>query len=107
MSFIQSEEIYETGFASFYSKRSNGVRTASGKILYSDSLVCAHKKLPFGTLIRVLNKKNGKSVVVKVIDRGPFGKGRVVDLSYAAADSIDLLRAGIAPVEIILIKKNE
>ena len=95
---------FQTGIASYYSKQSNGARTASGKILYSDSLVCAHRTLPFGTKIKVMNLKNGKSVIVKVIDRGPFGKGRVIDLSFAAADSIGILRSGLGKVELIIVK---
>jgi rare lipoprotein A len=94
---------FQKGIASYYSKRSNGARTASGKILYSDSLVCAHRTLPFGTKIKVTNLKNGKSVIVKVIDRGPFGKGRVVDLSYAAADSIGILKSGLGSVEVNIL----
>ncbi|MEY4876947.1 MAG: hypothetical protein RL708_2096 [Bacteroidota bacterium] len=109
VAFAQSDSTvllkpFQTGIASYYSKQSNGARTASGKILYSDSLVCAHRTLPFGTKIKVINLKNGKSVIVKVIDRGPFGKGRVVDLSYAAADSLGILRSGLGKVEVYLIK---
>ncbi|MEY2828788.1 MAG: hypothetical protein RIQ33_646 [Bacteroidota bacterium] len=94
---------FQTGIASYYSKRSTGARTASGKILNNDSLVCAHRTLPFGTKIKVTNLKNGKSVIVKVIDRGPFGKGRVVDLSYAAADSLGILKSGLGKVEVYII----
>jgi rare lipoprotein A len=94
---------FQVGIASYYSKRSNGARTASGKILYSDSLVCAHRSLPFGTKIKVTNLKNGKSIIVKVIDRGPFAKGRVIDLSYAAADSLNIIRSGLGKVELFIL----
>jgi rare lipoprotein A len=109
VAFAQSDSTvllkpFQTGIASYYSKQSNGARTASGKILYSDSLVCAHRTLPFGTKIKVINLKNGKSVIVKVIDRGPFGKGRVIDLSYAAADSLGILRSGLGKVELFVVK---
>ena len=102
--FSQTEIIYQSGTASYYSKRSNGATTASGEILYADSLVCAHRTLPFGSKIKVVNTKNGKSIIVKVIDRGPFAKGRVVDLSYAAADSLNMIATGVAPVKIIFVQ---
>ncbi len=102
--FAQEEKVLQTGFASYYSRKSNGAKTSSGERLNSDSLVCAHRTLPFGTQIKVLNVKNGKSIIVKVIDRGPFGKGRVVDLSYAAADSLDMIRSGVAQVQLIVVE---
>ena len=101
--FAQEEKILQTGIASYYSRKSNGAKTSSGERLNSDSLVCAHRTLPFGTKIKVLNLKNGKSIIVKVIDRGPFGKGRIIDLSYAAADSLDMIRSGVAKVQIIIL----
>lgn len=88
------------GQASFYGKKWNGRRTSSGEIFSNDSLTCAHRTLPFGTLLKVTNKTNGKTVVVKVTDRGPFVKGRIVDLSLAAAKQIDMVNSGIASVEI-------
>jgi rare lipoprotein A len=107
VAFAQSDSTvlpkpFQTGIASYYSKQSNGARTASGKILYSDSLVCAHRTLPFGTKIKVINSRNGKSVIVKVIDRGPFVKGRVIDLSYAAADSLKIISSGLGKVELFI-----
>ena len=73
---------------------------ASGERYDMNGLFCAHKKLPFGTKIRVVNKKNGKEVVVLVKDRGPFAQGRVIDLSNKAAEQLDMLRAGVVPVEL-------
>jgi len=73
---------------------------ASGERYDKNGLFCAHKKLPFGTKIRVVNKKNGKEVVVLVKDRGPFAQGRVIDLSNKAAEQLDMFRAGVVPVEL-------
>lgn len=94
------------GRASFYSKNMNGRKTASGELFYSDSMTCAHKKLPFGTRLRVFNPKNGKEVIVRVIDRGPYRSGFILDLSYAAAKELDIVRAGHAPVEVTVLPNN-
>lgn len=90
----------QRGKASYYSRRSNGARTSSGVRLNNDSLVCAHRTHPFGTLLNVKNPANGKEVIVKVIDRGPYSKGRVIDLSYEAARQLGILAAGVALVEV-------
>lgn len=92
-----------TGDATYYGTRWHGRRTASGEIFNNDSLTCAHRTLPFGTILRVTNKKNGKSVVVRVTDRGPFRKGAIVDLSMAAAKELDMVRSGVVPVEAIAL----
>lgn len=89
-----------TGIASFYGREWNGRKTACGEIFNTDSLTCAHKTLPFGTMLKVTNKKNGKSVVVRVTDRGPYVKGRIIDLTLAAAKQIDMVHSGVVPVEI-------
>ena len=73
---------------------------SSGLRYHNDSMFCAHKKHPFGTLLKVVNRSTGKSVIVKVTDRGPFGRGRIVDLSYGAAKALGIIAAGIAPVEV-------
>lgn len=70
--------------ASYYGEQFNGRKTASGKIFNMNKLTAAHKKLPFGTIVRVTNEKNGKSVIVEITDRGPFVKGREIDLSKKA-----------------------
>ena len=88
------------GKASFYSKRSTGARTASGQRLHHDSLTCAHRYYPFGTRLKVTNLSNNKSVIVKVIDRGPFGRGRIIALSWAAAKAIGMIAQGVASVKI-------
>lgn len=88
----------QSGKASYYSKRATGARTSSGERLHHDSLVCAHRTFPFGTKLKVTNLSNDKWVIVRVIDRGPFMRGRVIDLSYAAAKQIGMLSQGIATV---------
>jgi rare lipoprotein A len=88
----------ERGKASYYSKSWSGRKTANGERLHHDSLTCAHKTYPFGTLLKVTNPVNGLSVIVKVTDRGPYVKGRVVDLSVRAAKELGILAQGIAPV---------
>ena len=88
----------ESGKASFYSKRSSGRKTASGERLHHDSLTCAHRTYPFGTLLLVTNPANGNHVIVKVTDRGPYVKGRIIDLSLRAAKELGIIAQGIAPV---------
>lgn len=88
------------GNATYYGNKWHGRQTSSGSIYHKDSLTCAHRTLPFGTLLKVTNKRNGKVVVVKVTDRGPFRKGAIIDLSMAAAKRIDMVNDGICPVEI-------
>lgn len=95
-----TSDAQQKGKASYYSRRANGARTSSGVRLNNDSLVCAHRTHPFGTLLNVKNPANGKEVVVKVIDRGPHIRGRVIDLSYEAARQLGILAAGVALVEV-------
>lgn len=90
----------ESGNASYYANRFHGRKTASGILYHKDSLTCAHRTFPFGTLLKVTNPKNNKSVIVKVTDRGPFTKNCIIDLSYAAAKELGILRSGIAYVEL-------
>lgn len=93
-------EAQSVGDASYYGNRLHGRRTSDGSRYHRDSLTCAHRTLPFGTLLKVRNVKNGREVVVKVTDRGPFRKGGIVDLSYAAAKEIDIIHSGVARVEV-------
>lgn len=88
------------GKASYYSKKATGIRTASGERVHHDSLTCAHRTYPFGTLLKVTNLANNREVIVKVIDRGPFVRGRIIDLSYAAAQQIGMLAQGIGMVKV-------
>ena len=86
----------ETGRAAFYS----GGRTASGERTGPNGLTAAHRTLPFGTRVRVTNVRNGKAVVVRIVDRGPYGRGRIIDLSRAAAVELDMISGGTAMVSI-------
>ena len=88
----------QKGIASFYSKRATGARTASGERLHHDSLTCAHKTYPFGTLLKVTNPANDRVVVVRVTDRGPYRRSRIIDLSWGAAKQLGILTQGIASV---------
>lgn len=90
----------QKGKASFYSKRATGSRTSSGERLHHDSLTCAHRTYPFGTLLKVTNERNGKWVVVRVTDRGPHSRGRIIDLSHAAAKRIGIINQGVATVKV-------
>lgn len=90
----------QQGRASYYSRRAHGARTSSGVRLDNNAMVCAHKTHPFGTKLLVKNPANGREVVVKVVDRGPFVRGRVIDLSYAAAKALGMIAAGVAVVEV-------
>lgn len=90
----------QKGKASFYSKRATGARTSSGERLHHDSLTCAHRTYPFGTLLKVTNERNGKWVVVRVTDRGPHSRGRIIDLSHAAAKRIGIINQGVATVKV-------
>lgn len=96
----------EKGKASFYANRLHLKKTASGIPFHKDSLFCAHKKHPFGTLLRVKNLKNDREIIAKVVDRGPFVRGRVVDLSRAAADSLDFIKSGVAKVEVWVVEDS-
>jgi rare lipoprotein A len=89
----------ERGIASTYSIKLVGHATASGQLLDRAGFTAAHKTLPMGTRLVVTNKRNGRKVTVTVNDRGPYYKGRVIDLSPAAASELGMRRAGLAPVE--------
>ncbi len=94
----------ETGKASFYANLHQSKKTASGEIYDHKLNTAAHKKLPFGTKVRVTNVENGKTVVVKINDRGPFVKGRILDLSKSAFSSIANTSSGIIKVKIEVIE---
>jgi rare lipoprotein A len=93
----------ETGVASWYGFPYHGRRAASGEVYDMQQLTAAHRTLPFQTWVEVTNLSNGKQVDVRINDRGPFAKGRIVDLSQAAARDIDMLRAGTARVRLKVI----
>jgi rare lipoprotein A len=98
LSFTSLHAQIQRGEASYYSKNWTGRKTANGERLHHDSLTCAHKTYPFGTLLKVTNPANGLSVIVKVTDRGPYARGRIVDLSVRAAKELGIISQGIAPV---------
>jgi rare lipoprotein A len=95
------------GFASFYAAKFNGRRTASGEKFDNKAFTAAHKSLPFGTQVGVTNLRNGRYVVVRINDRGPYVKGRIIDLSKAAARKIGIGHAGVARVKLELISKSK
>ena len=96
------------GLASYYAEPYHGRPTASGEIFDSyRGLTAAHRTLPFNTFVRVTNKTNGRQVEVRINDRGPFAEGRVIDLSIRAAREIDLVRAGVAPVKLEVLKQGD
>ena len=95
----------EIGYASYYANHMKGRRTASGEIYDLSKYTAAHRSLPLGTMVRVTMLQNGKSVIVKVNDRGSYVKGRVIDLSLAAAKKLGLVRAGIAKVKVEKLEK--
>ena len=96
----------QTGKASYYSKRATGARTSSGERLHHDSLTCAHKTFPFGTRLKVTNPGNGREIVVRVTDRGPHTRGRIIDLSWGAAKALGILNHGVAMVKVEVVDDN-
>lgn len=94
------QKIYQTGNASWYGPRFYGRKTASGEVFTKTQLTAAHRTLPFGTKLRVTNQTTGKSVIVKVNDRGPFHKNRIIDLSHAAASKLGMISDGVCKVTI-------
>jgi len=97
---VQSNSLVEAGMASWYGSAFQGRRTASGERFDMNQLTAAHKTLPLGTVVQVRNPLNGKTVDVTINDRGPFIKGRVIDLSYRAALALGIVQAGRLPVEV-------
>lgn len=89
-----------SGMASWYGESQT---TASGERFNKHALTAAHRTLPMGTMVRVTNQRNGKSVIVRINDRGPYGHGRIIDLSEAAAKQLDMIDAGVAPVTLEVI----
>jgi rare lipoprotein A len=90
----------QQGIASWYGKDFHGRQTSSGEVYDMYQLTCAHQSLPLGTMVMVTNLENGKSVELKVNDRGPFVKGRIIDVSYAAAKMLDMSEKGTAMVKV-------
>jgi rare lipoprotein A len=99
----EDAEVLGRGSASYYAAKFDGRRTASGERFDNDAMTAAHRSLPFGSKVRVTNTANGRSVVVRINDRGPFTRGRMIDVSRAAAEELGLVARGHATVELALI----
>lgn len=95
----------KVGVASYYADKFHGRKTANGERFDQTELTAAHKTLPFGTKVKVTNLKTGRSVVVRINDRGPFVKGRNIDLSRRAAKKIKMVKSGIAPVALEVVHR--
>ena len=96
-----------SGGASFYGEEWNGRRTANGEIFNTYELTAAHKTLPFGTMVKIVNKTNGKSVIVRINDRGPYVKGRTIDLSKKAFQALASTKKGVlrdSEIDILVLK---
>ena len=102
-----SRKVTESGKASYYANSFDGKKTASGEIFRQRKLTAAHKTLPFGTKVTVVNIANGKSVKVTINDRGPFVAGRIIDLSSKAAKKIGMINTGVANVQVKYKKKKK
>jgi rare lipoprotein A len=96
----------QEGYATWYGGSLHGGPTASGERFNKNALTAAHRTLPMQTRVRVTNKRNGRTVDVRINDRGPFGKrSRIIDLSEAAAKKLDMIEAGVVPVRVEVINK--
>lgn len=105
---LEPDGSFEDGQASWYGDPYDGRRAASGEVFDKNKMTAAHRTLPFDTWVRVENRTNGRTVDVRINDRGPFVEGRIIDLSEAAARELDMIRAGVVPVRIsILQDRNE
>jgi len=106
MSLSQVPAWEDTGVASWYGGNFQGRKTANGEVYDSMRFTCAHRTLPFGTYLTVTNLENGRTVRVRVNDRGPFVGGRIIDLSYAAAKELGMIQNGTAEVRIVAEKST-
>ncbi len=97
------QRLMQTGKASFYAKKFTGCRTFYGERVSAEALAGAHRTLPRNTLVEVTNLRNHRSVIIRINDRGPFAKGRIVDLTYAAAKAIGMISSGVATVSLRVV----
>ncbi|MGA7393791.1 MAG: septal ring lytic transglycosylase RlpA family protein [Terrimicrobiaceae bacterium] len=97
--------LIQTGLASWYGKEFKGGKTASGERYDPEEMTAAHRTLPFGTIVRVINLRNNKSVTVRITNRGPFVRGRIVDVSRAAAHKLDMMKSGVTRVRIEVVQR--
>jgi rare lipoprotein A len=93
----------EKGRASYYSHHLDGCKTASGETYHANAYTAAHRKLPFGTKVCVKNLKNGHQVTLRINDRGPYAKGRIIDVSEGAARKLGMTKSGVVPVEVLVM----
>lgn len=100
---LEDSTVIGEGVASYYGAELAGNRTANGERFDPSAMTAAHRTLPMGTKLRVTNKANGKSVIVRINDRGPFSKGRIIDVSRGAAEKISMVRSGTARVTLARI----
>ena len=100
-SISQADAASQCGHASWYKM---GTKTASGERMNASALAAAHRSLPFGTKVRVENLSNGRSVVVRINDRGPFIGGRVIDLTQGAAERLGMIKSGVAKVKVTVVE---
>jgi len=101
---FSAQNTLQKGIASYYSLKMNGRRTSSGMILQNDSLYAAHKSLPFGSIVRVVNLKNDSVVMVKIIDRMSSKSSRIIDLTQSAAKQLNFIQAGLTTVTLEVIE---
>lgn len=102
-----AEKNVSHGKASWYGTTAHGKKTANGEIFSRYSLTAAHKTLPFGTVVRVHNLRNGRQILVRINDRGPFAKGRIVDVSRRAAEELNMITSGVANVAMEVISNRQ
>ena len=102
-SFNKSKKVYK-GISSFYGPKFHGKLTANGEIFDMYGVTAAHKEFPFGTVTRVTNEKNGKSLIIRINDRGPYVDGRILDCSFGAAKKLGFVGEGTAPVKIEILE---
>lgn len=98
--------VYQAGMASWYGEKYHGRKTASGEIYNMNAMTAAHPRLPFGTKVKVVAKTSGRSVTVRINDRGPFVKKRIIDVSKAAAKKLGMIKSGEIPVSIHIESKR-
>ena len=98
------ERYSDKGTASWYGRQFHGRRTANGERFDMYALTAAHRTLPFGSIVQVTDLENGRSVTVRINDRGPFKGGRIIDLSYAAAKKLGMIKRGVVPVRITQVR---
>ena len=102
-SFNKSKKVYK-GISSYYGPKFHGKLTANGEIFDMYGVTAAHKEFPFNTMVRVTNEKNGKSLMIRITDRGPYVDGRILDCSFGAAKKLGFVSEGTAPVKIEILE---